>query len=194
MIQQLQYFYQDLMYNTGYRKGKILLLLFSPVFVGIFWYRLEHGLYQIFKKAYHFLRIPLLPIDFLIRTYSNLDISYTADIGPGLKILQGSKGIVISGHTIIGCKLTLAGGNVIGGKHHFSEGDYVIGNNCTLGTNAVIIGPVKLGHGIIIGASSCVLKDCKQNKVVLGGIPARVLKSYALDELTGTNFTYAARA
>lgn len=192
MIQQLYYYYQDLLYSAGRKKARVLLLLFSPVFVGIFWYRFERGLYLIFKRAYPILRIPLLPLDFLIRAYSNLDIPYTADIGPCLKILHGSLGVVISGRTIIGRKLTLTGGNVIGGKHHFEEGEYVIGNNCTLGANAVIIGPVKLGHGVIIGASSCVVKDCLQNKVVLAGVPAKILKAYAADEVRTATESYVA--
>lgn len=50
-----------------------------------------------------------------------------------------------------------------------------IGDNVTVGANAIIIGPVKIGNNVIIGAGSVVVKDIPDNCVV-GGNPAKILK------------------
>lgn len=53
----------------------------------------------------------------------------------------------------------------------------IVGNNVYIGTNAVILPGVKIGDNVIVGASAVVTKDVPDNSVV-GGNPARVLKSY----------------
>ncbi len=51
----------------------------------------------------------------------------------------------------------------------------VIGNNVTIGCHACIIGGVKVGDNVIIGAGSVVVKDVPDNCVVAGN-PARIIK------------------
>ena len=62
----------------------------------------------------------------------------------------------------------------IGGRN----GEYevpVIGNNVFIGPNSVILGPIKIGDGAVIGAGSVVLKDIKNNETWAGN-PSRRLK------------------
>jgi len=40
----------------------------------------------------------------------------------------------------------------------FFCGSFVIGDDCSLGANATIIGPLILGERIKVGASACVIK------------------------------------
>ena len=146
----------------------------SRAFVGVFMYRFERGLFLTFGKLYSIIRILLLPIINILQAYSNLDIHYKANIKGGLFVLHPSNGIVISGKSIIGSNLTLTGGNVIGISKKCNTGEFVIGDNCSLGANAVIIGPLMLANNIRIGASACVVKSYAESNVTLIGVPAKI--------------------
>ena len=158
----------------GKHKIRIIHIWLSRSFAGIFIYRLERSLYLIFGKFYGYLRIPFIPIINIIQAYSNIDIHYKANIEGGISILHPSIGCVISGKAIIGKNLTLTGGNVIGVNKKFTSNDFIIGDNCNLGGNAIIVGPLKIGANIKIGASACVVKDCLLDNSVLVGVPAEV--------------------
>lgn len=57
-----------------------------------------------------------------------------------------------------------------------------IGNDVWVGTNAVIMGGVKIGDGAIVAAGAVVTKDVPPYAIV-GGVPAKVIK-YRFDEAT----------
>ena len=174
MKQQYLYFVQDLKRMLGKRKMRIVYIWLSPTFVGIFLYRSGRGLYLTFGKSYEIIRILFIPVRFLALSYSNIDIHYKADIKGGLMILHTAVGIVISGIANIGTNFTLTGGNIIGINKKCNRGDFVIGDNCILGANAVILGPVKLGDRITVGALACVTKDFLESRVKLVGVPAKI--------------------
>ncbi len=56
----------------------------------------------------------------------------------------------------------------------------VIGDNVFLGCNVTIIGGVKIGNNVTVGAGSVVVKDVPDNCVVAGN-PARIIR-YSLSE------------
>lgn len=159
----------------GKRKSRIFYIWLSRSFTGILLYRCERGFYLTFGKYYQVFRILFLPIINLMQAYSNLDIHYKADVKGGLSVLHPAMGIVISSTSIIGKNLTLTGGNVIGINKKTEKGDFVIGDNCSLGANAVILGPVKIADDIKIGAMACVTKDCLHAGSTLVGIPAQII-------------------
>jgi serine O-acetyltransferase len=170
---QLRYFFSDTQRFLGRKKWRIIVLLFYIPYWAVFWYRLERSLFLLFGSAYSIIRLPLAPLAYLIQSLSNLDIHYQAEIGPGLLILHPAVGVVISGQAIIGRNLVLTGGNVIGATGKCEKGSYRIGDDCELGANAVIIGPVTLGHRIRIGACACVVRSFAGDDLVLLGVPAR---------------------
>ena len=51
----------------------------------------------------------------------------------------------------------------------------VIGDNVTIGCHVCVIGGVKIGNNVIIGAGSVVVKDVPDNCVVVGN-PAKIIK------------------
>jgi galactoside O-acetyltransferase len=53
--------------------------------------------------------------------------------------------------------------------------DIVIGDDCWIGANAVILGGVKIGEGAVIGAGAVVTKDVPALGIAVG-VPARVVK------------------
>lgn len=53
--------------------------------------------------------------------------------------------------------------------------DCVIGENCYIGTGAIIMMPIKIGNNVTISAGAVVTKDVPDNAVV-AGVPAQVIK------------------
>lgn len=174
MKQQFSYFTQDIRRMLGKRKIRILHIWMSRSFWGVLLYRIERGFLISFGKPYEIIRIVFLPLINLIQAYSNVEIHYKADIKGGLSILHPSMGVVISGKSIIGFNLTLTGGNVIGISKKCTVGEFVLGDNCNLGANAVVLGPVKIGNNIKIGALACVTRDFLESGVTLVGVPAKI--------------------
>lgn len=174
MVRQIKYFGQDVVRMLGKHKIRILYIWLSREFWGVFVYRLDRGLSLVIGKYYKVVRIPLLPLFNLLQSYSNTDINYKADIKGGLLILHAAGGVVISGFAVIGSNLSLTGGNVIGSRPGSKFGDIAIGDGCNMGANAVILGPIKLGNHINVGASACAVKDCEVDHVSLIGVPAKM--------------------
>jgi serine acetyltransferase len=136
---------------------------------------MERGGYLLFGRFYTIIRLPFVPLLVIIQSFSNIDIHYQANVKGGLLILHPSVGIVVSGMATIGKNLTLTGGNIIGFNGKKKNDAFVIGDNCTLGANATIIGPLVLGNSIVIGASSCVVKSFPDDCQILAGVPAIIL-------------------
>lgn len=147
----------------------------SRVFCGLFLYRLERGLYTTIGRSYEYIRVIFTPLFYLMQAYSNLEIHYKADIKGGLLVLHASVGCVVSGLAVIGENMTLTGGNIVGGRAGCKSGELVIGNNCSLGANAVVLDPVKIGNNIEVAASSLVINDCINDHCLLLGIPAKAI-------------------
>ncbi len=174
MKQQFLYFTQDVKRILGKKKFRILYIWMSRSFAGVILYRIERSLFLTFGRFYEITRILFLPIIYLLQAYSNMDIHYKANVKGGISVLHPAMGIVISGKSIIGSNLTLTGGNVIGINKKTAIGDFIIGNNCNLGANAVVLGPIKLADNISIGALACVTKDFAESDVILTGVPAQI--------------------
>ncbi|SDH87554.1 DapH/DapD/GlmU-related protein [Winogradskyella thalassocola] len=177
MSHQCTYFKADVKRMLGKHKIRILHIWLSRSFIGVFLYRMERGLYLALGKSYRIVRILFLPFILPMQSYSNIDIHYKAAIKGGLLILHPSVGCVISGAADIGKNLTLVGGNVIGLKEDASNNKFRIGDNCSLGANATILGPIELGDYIKIGASACVIHDFLENNSTLIGVPAKQLNN-----------------
>lgn len=66
---------------------------------------------------------------------------------------------------------------VLCGKKRPTDNDFsiVIGDNCYISTGVTILGPVKIGNNVTIAAGAVVLNDVPDN-VVVGGVPARILR------------------
>ncbi len=172
MIKQLSCFFTDCRRLVGKNKARYIYIWLSRQFVAVALYRFERGMYLSFGKVWQVARIVLLPILNLFYFYSNSEIHYQADVGPGLLILHSSLGNVISGRSTIGKNLTLAGGNVIGNRGYKNNVVITIGDSCTMGVHSVIMGPLTLGKKVTIGACACVMKDAGDNAVLVG-VPAK---------------------
>lgn len=59
---------------------------------------------------------------------------------------------------------------------HQEGKDIVIGDNCWIGMNSVILPGVILGKRTIVGAGSVVTKNFKEGNVIIAGVPAVIIK------------------
>jgi len=176
-LKQLKYFIDDVKRAIGRKKLRIFTVCFTRSFWGLFNYRIERCGFSLFGSIYPIIRILYLPFSFFFQIISNIDIHYKADIKGGLLIHHPSLGIVINGVCIIGSNLTLTGGNVLGISRSCEKGDFIIGNDCNLGANATVIGPLKLTDKIRIGANACVINSYSDPGLTLVGIPAKPLEN-----------------
>ncbi|WP_299099283.1 serine acetyltransferase [uncultured Alistipes sp.] len=103
------------------------------------------------------------------------EISKTTDIGPGAYFAHPFS-TVINAKSIgknFSCRHITTIGNKNDGKNDQRP---VIGDFVTLGVNVSIIGPVRIGNNVIIGAGSVVVNDIPDNCVAVGN-PAKFIKA-----------------
>jgi serine O-acetyltransferase len=122
--------------------------------------------------------VPLLPrlIAQLARWLTGVEIHPAAVIGRGFFIDHGM-GVVIGETTEIGDYVTLFQGVTLGGtgKEH-GKRHPTIGNHVVIGAGAKILGGIRIGDNVKIGANSVVLKSVPPNSTVIG-VPGRVIKT-----------------
>jgi len=62
-------------------------------------------------------------------------------------------------------------------REHAEAEDVELGDNCWIGMNSIVLPGVILGARTIVAAGSVVTKSFPQGAVVLGGVPAVIIKS-----------------
>jgi len=132
----------------------------------------------IHRIAHFFWRIgmPFVPryLSELSRESTGIEIHPGAQIGRDFFIDHGG-GVVIGETAEIGDNVTIYQGVVLGGtttnpvKRHPT-----LGNNIVVGSGAKLLGPIKVGNNVKIGANSVVVRDVPDNSVVVG-VPGRIV-------------------
>lgn len=120
--------------------------------------------------------VPLLPMFIWKLQYLLFNSSVPAGckIGQGTVFAYGGIGIVIHARAVIGRNCVIGQNTTIGGKSGWYEVP-VIGDNVRISAGARILGPVRIGNNVIIGANAVVVKDVPDNCIV-AGIPAKIIK------------------
>jgi len=105
---------------------------------------------------------------------SGIQIPYNTNIAPGFYI--GHFGtIVVNDAAVIGKNVNISPGVTIGQANRgHNKGVPRIGDNVYIGPGAKIIGGIRIGNNVAIGANAVVTKDVVDNAVV-AGVPARVI-------------------
>ena len=154
-------------------------LLSHAEFKYTFWMRLTGYLreHKIYKYG------PAHLANFILRHYQykfGILIPSQTRIGSGFYISHFG-GIVVSAHTVIGKNVSISPQVVIGRTTRGErQGNAVIGDNVYIGPGAKIIGKVKIGNNVAIGANCVVTKDVPDNAVVVG-IPAEVISYHGAE-------------
>ena len=98
-------------------------------------------------------------------------IGRNADLGPGFVILH-SVGVVINGNVRAGRNLVIYHGVTLGAERNRSP---VLGDDVYIGAGAKVIGGVRVGSRVRIGANAVVTKDVPDGATVVG-VPARIVR------------------
>jgi serine O-acetyltransferase len=83
-------------------------------------------------------------------------------------------GIVISGDAVFGDDCVIRNGVTVGLKNTGHRAAPAIGNRVDIGAGAKILGSIRIGDDVSIGANAVVLIDVPSNSIAVG-VPARVL-------------------
>jgi serine O-acetyltransferase len=168
----LNFFISDV--NAAFSKDpaahSILEVLTSyPGIKAVILYRIAHFFWK--------LNMPFIPryISEIAMQLTAIDIHPGAEIGSEFFIDHGA-GVVIGETTEIGNNCTLYSGVVLGGTSLKQEKRHpTLGNNVVVGSGAKILGPVKIGDNVRIGANSVVINDVPPNSVVVG-VPGNIVE------------------
>ena len=133
-----------------------------------------HRIAHWFYKCHLFFLARL--ISQIARFFTGIEIHPGAKIGRRLFIDHGM-GIVIGETATIGNDCTIYHGVTLGGTGKDKKKRHPdLGDNVLVGCGAKILGPIKIGDNVKIGANSVVLKDVLENTTIVGIPGKEILK------------------
>jgi len=129
----------------------------------------------------HWLRsrkVPFVPraISQVARWLTGIEIHPGAQIGSGFFIDHGM-GVVIGETAEIGDYVTLFQGVTLGGTgKERGKRHPTLGNHVVIGAGAKVLGGIRIGNNVKVGANSVVLKSVPANCTVIG-VPGRIIRT-----------------
>ncbi len=156
-------------YRNDPAARNIEFLLYSG-FHAILIHRFTHLLWK--------LRIPFIPrlLSQITRFLTGIEIHPGAKIGKGFFIDHGM-GVVIGETTEIGNNCVLFHNVTLGGTgKHKGKRHPTMGNNVMIGTGAILLGPIKVGNNVRIGANTFILMQDVPDNTTVVGTPGRIVK------------------
>ena len=163
-------------------KNKIEVFLCYPGLHALWFHRLAQFLYL--RGGYVVARV----VSHIARFLTGIEIHPGAKIGRRVFIDHGM-GIVIGETAEIGDGALLYKGVVLGGTSlEKGKRHPTIGKNVVIGSNACVLGPVKVGDGARIGSGSVVIKDVPRGATVVG-IPGKIVERKT-SEAMGLDFEH----
>lgn len=167
-----KFIFQDWEANKGNVKGRIILLLFRT------------ANFCSTRKIYYYIGFPyLLFYRILVEWFFSIEIPWNTKIGKNLALFHGQS-LVMTNRVIIGENCTLRQCTTIGNRQLHGGGfsaSPVIGNYVDIGSNACIIGDVKIMDHVKIGSGAVVVKSVSAYSTVTGN-PGVVRRRKDIDQ------------
>jgi serine acetyltransferase len=166
-------------------KKTIKKILFSMLFVKKefrFMGLKNYLLYSLFQKVFRINSQVPWPVHWSSVVSSYKNIKYNNEITPlgysPSSYIQATNGIIVGSNVIHAAGLTIITSNheMNDFTRHTKNRPVTIGDNCWIGANVTILPEVELGNHVIVAAGSVVTKSFNENNIVIGGVPAKVLK------------------
>jgi serine O-acetyltransferase len=106
----------------------------------------------------------------LVQVICGIELPCEAEIGSHF-VIDHFGGIIISGYAKFGEHCRVRNGVVVGLRRVDEPIAPVIGNHVDIGAGAKLLGPIRIGDNVLIGANAVVLCDVPDNSIAIG-IPA----------------------
>ena len=120
----------------------------------------------------------------LSQILTGIDLPCEVTVGRRFKI-EHFGDIIISGDTVFGDDVVIRNGVTVGLKRTNERGAPLIGNRVDIGTGAKILGSIRIGDDVTIGANAVVLQDVPPNSLAIG-VPAQI-RSRRAPSAAGSN-------
>lgn len=157
-------------------RSKIEVIFSYPGLHAIILHRLAHKLW---KNKFHF---TARFVSHISRFATGIEIHPGAKIGRRVFIDHGM-GVVIGETTEIGNDVLIYKGVLLGGTTLEKKKRHpTIGDNAVLGSNAILLGAIKIGKNARVAAASVVTHDVPENATAIG-IPARISLGHTEEEV-----------
>lgn len=105
-----------------------------------------------------------------VQMLTGIEIPCEARIGRRCRIEHHS-GIIVNGTAVLGDDVVLRNGVTIGVRRTDAPGSPVIGDRVDIGAGAKLLGAIRIGDDVVIGANAVVLTDVPSGAVAVG-VPA----------------------
>ncbi len=151
-------------------RNRVEVILTYAGFQALMFHRIAHRLWR--------MKLRLLGrlLSQFSRWITGVEIHPGAIIGHGFFIDHGM-GVVIGETTEIGDFVTLFQGVTLGGTgKEKGKRHPTLGNHVVVGTGAKVLGNIRIGDFVKVGANSVVLRSVPSNSTVIG-IPGRIIKT-----------------
>ena len=101
---------------------------------------------------------------------TGIELPCEVEIGHNF-VIDHFGGIVISGYSKFGNNCRIRNGVVVGLRRVDQPCAPVIGNNVDIGAGAKLLGPIRIGDDVVIGANAVVIHDVPDH-CIAAGVPA----------------------
>ncbi len=137
----------------------------------------KHFLIQKILRINSHVPWPVHPTSTIKSPHKIIPGSRTPGITAGCHI-DGRNGIIIGSNVWIGPRVSIISMNhdINSYQNYIFSQPVIIRDNCWLATNCVILAGVELGEHTVVSAGAVVTKTFLDGNVVLGGVPAKVIK------------------
>jgi len=118
---------------------------------------------KLFSLVYHVLYK-------IVQILTGIELPCEVEIGPGF-VIDHFGGIVVSGYARFGARCRIRNGVVVGLGRVEEPIAPVIGDDVDIGAGAKVLGPIRIGHRVRIGANAVVITDIPDDHIAVG-VPA----------------------
>ena len=121
-----------------------------------------------------------------VQSVIGADLPPTLEVGPGLRLPHGGRGVVLHPRAVVGARVTIYHGVTVGMRGG-SRAVPTVGDDVVLGAGAVIVGGVTIGDGAAIGPNAVVVNDVAPGAHVVASAPVVVSRRRELSDERRSN-------
>ena len=115
-----------------------------------------------------------------IQIITGIELPCEVDVGRNF-VIDHFGGVIVSGYAKFGDNCRIRNGVVVGLRRVTEKVAPLIGNNVDIGSGAKLLGPIRIGNDVLIGANAVVISDVPDNSTAVG-VPAVVRPRSPVDD------------